>query len=554
MRLSNLHPRSISPPRRRSGSVLIVVLVVIGLLTLGAYSFSEFMLIEAASSNFHLESAQSRHAADSGVELVASYLADRTQRTSSTSYSAPTLFQNQPLGTSTDNSSENLARFSIVSPDSTDPSSRGLRFGLVDESSKINLNALVQFEIEDAQKRQFLMGIPGMTEEISDAILDWIDSDAQPRSMGAEQDAYDSDAPQVKVRNGPLESLDELLLIRGVTPDLLFGEDLNRNGLLDPNENDGATQLPLDNVDAILQRGWTDYLTINSNESNLRLDQTPKININSSDLGTLFTDVEQALGFEAAKFIIAYRTVAQTNSGSGQTGNRGGGGAGGRGGRGGGGGGGNRGGQSSSGGSSPSGQPQELVGGIDISGGGKVTVASLYELIGKQMTAKVDGKDTTLKSPWENDPAAMPQYLPTLFDTFSIDDKPARPGRININQAPQEVMMNIPGLEPQVVQAIVSSQDKTGASDSSPDRQTAGWLVSRQLVTLAQMIELDPFLTTQGDVYRFQVVGYNELQGPMVRLEAILDASELNPKLLKFQDLSRLGSGFTRQQLGVSPP
>ena len=114
--------------------------------------------------------------------------------------------------------------------------------------------------------------------------------------------------------------------------------------------------------------------------------------------------------------------------------------------------------------------------------------------------------------------------------------------------------MNIPGLEPQIVQAIVSSQDKTGASDSSPDRQTAGWLVSRQLVTLAQMIELDPFLTTQGDVYRFQVVGYHELQGPMVRLEVILDASELNPKLLKFQDLTRLGSGFTRQQLGVSPP
>ena len=34
-------------------------------------------------------------------------------------------------------------------------------------------------------------------------------------------------------KNGPLETVEELLLVRGVTPQLLFGADINRNGQLD---------------------------------------------------------------------------------------------------------------------------------------------------------------------------------------------------------------------------------------------------------------------------------------------------------------------------------
>lgn len=526
--------RSQDNPRfahRRTASVLLVVLVVISLLSLGAYTFSEFMLIEAASSNFHFSSAQSRVAADSGVELVASYLADKTQRTSALSYNAPTLFQNQSVGSGSNGEEDLFARFSIVSPVSSDLSGSKIRFGLVDESSRINLNALVEYDLDEMQQRQFLMGIPGMTAEIADAILDWIDGDSTPRPSGAEQDTYNGLNPPVTISDGPLTSLDELLLVRGITPELLFGEDLNRNGLLDPNENDGPAQPPNDNADGQLQRGWNEYFTIHSRESNVRADGTAKININNSDLGALYTAVEQELGLETAKFIIAYRTVQPTQEG-GQPSR-------GRRGR-------NRGATSS--------QPPELVGGIDISGGGKVTVASLYELIGKELQVRVDGQDTTLKSPWQNDSSAMIQYLPTLFDSFSLDEEAHRTGRININQAPAEVLMNIPGLDPQAQQSILSAQDVLEGTDDSPDRRTAGWLVIRQIIPLEKMIELDPYLTTQGDVFRFQVLGYHQQGGPMIRLEAILDATGLNPQLLQFQDLTRLGSGYSREQLGVPLP
>ena len=90
------------------------------------------------------------------------------------------------------------------------------------------------YEEDGAQK--LLMTLPGMTEPIADAILDWIDPDSDQRTLGAEQEYYSSLSPPYAPRNGPLGSIEELLLVRDVTPALLFGADLNRNGLIEANE------------------------------------------------------------------------------------------------------------------------------------------------------------------------------------------------------------------------------------------------------------------------------------------------------------------------------
>ncbi len=84
--------------------------------------------------------------------------------------------------------------------------------------------------------RKLLMGLPGMTEEIADAILDYMDEDDEPREFGAERDAYASLEPPYEPKNGPLHTVEELLLVLGVTPYLLFGTDANRNGLADMHE------------------------------------------------------------------------------------------------------------------------------------------------------------------------------------------------------------------------------------------------------------------------------------------------------------------------------
>ena len=64
---------------------------------------------------------------------------------------------------------------------------------------------------------------------VADAILDWIDPDDAPRPFGAEADYYQGLAVPYAPRNGVPQCLEELLLVRGVTRDLLFGADANFN-------------------------------------------------------------------------------------------------------------------------------------------------------------------------------------------------------------------------------------------------------------------------------------------------------------------------------------
>ena len=68
-------------------------------------------------------------------------------------------------------------------------------------------------------------------------------------------------------RNGPFKTLRELLLVRGVTEALFYGEDTNLNGRLDYNERDGDESYPVDNGDYVLNKGWAAYLTCYSSST-----------------------------------------------------------------------------------------------------------------------------------------------------------------------------------------------------------------------------------------------------------------------------------------------
>ena len=106
-----------------------------------------------------------------------------------------------------------------------------------------------------------LMFLPGMTEEAADSILDWIDEDDEARPNGAEVDYYSTLPMPYAPKNAPLETVDELLLVKGVYPALLFGSDSNRNGVLDGNEP-RPDALGIDDPDGSMVRGWAGYLTL----------------------------------------------------------------------------------------------------------------------------------------------------------------------------------------------------------------------------------------------------------------------------------------------------
>ena len=92
---------------------------------------------------------------------------------------------------------------------------------LIDESAKIPLN-----RADEAMLRHVLtnVGVTGdAQEELADAILDWRDPDSMKRLHGAEADFYLHLPTPYRPKNGPFDSVDELLLVKGVTRDLFYG-------------------------------------------------------------------------------------------------------------------------------------------------------------------------------------------------------------------------------------------------------------------------------------------------------------------------------------------
>jgi len=264
-------------------------------------------------------------------------------------------------------------------------------YGAVDESSKLNVNA--------ATKEQ-LMALPKMTDGIAAAIIDWRDADDDPQPEGIEGSYYAGLAHPYKIRNAPLRTMRELLLVRGVTEELLFGEDTNGNGMLDDNEDDGETTPPNDNRDGRLDRGWFAYLTVYSYEFNRDGYGIKRLNIKTADESTL----AQRLNLEgwAAKSIVKAREQKSF---------------------------------------------EHLVDLLDVkrdtSGGQKAGTS----------------EDINSRGEDEKDQPVTLTMFKQLVDRITLKDEELLAGRININTACREVIRMLPEVDDTLAAAIVERRD-----------------------------------------------------------------------------------------------
>ena len=512
----------------RRGAILLLVLVVVSLLSLVAMTFAELMRSEYLATRLHGRQVQARVATDSGIDMLLAFLAQDEEliKDQGGIYDNPAAFQQGKVYAANwldDDDRRRRCNFSIVAPTvQEDGMIGGARFGLEDESARVNLNTLLVADAaEEGGGRRILMALPGMSEspDIADAILDWIDPDDETREFGAEIDYYSGLNPPYAPKNGPLETIEELLLVKGVTPELLLGADWNLNHSLELNEQEfSATVGGVDNSDGALNHGWAAYLTLYSAERNLRPDGTAKIDVNGDDLEKLHDDLEEALGAEMATFIVAYRQAGPYNGS----------------------------------------QRGERIGSrkLDLKRPGSVKLQTVLDLVGPNVRPSFPGDDgrqerVVLKTPFPDNPIAMRFFLPLLMDHLSVNPQPTIPGRININQAPRTVLLGIPGLEPETVDEIISTRDFE-VTDERPERRHETWLLSEGIVDLDQMKELMPFVTGGGRVYRAQIVGYFDEGGPSFRIETVIDATSDVPRVLFWRDISHLGRGYPLSWLGVS--
>lgn len=202
----------VSPPAPR-GIALIIVMVVITFFSILAAAFAYRMKVETRLARNATYNAEMDWLGRSGVELAKYVIA--VQRTIP---NEPYDSLNQKWAGGPGNSNSVLAhvrlqdielgrgRFSVKITDCE----RKINLNLANELMLNHVLAVIGVEASEAA------GIVG-------SILDWIDPDDQTHLNGAENDYYRSLDPPYRAKNGPLDDINELLLVKGVTPELFWG-------------------------------------------------------------------------------------------------------------------------------------------------------------------------------------------------------------------------------------------------------------------------------------------------------------------------------------------
>ena len=246
MKLTNGQDRNYVSSRSRVGAVLIIVLwIAFGLVGITLY-FGQSMFFEYKGANQSIAGAQAEQANNGALRYFFYTLNNALEEEGD--FPSELIMQTEQIqiGQATvwmlGRSGETVTL--------TDP-----HFGVIDECAKININT-APFEVLEL--------LPTITPEFAAAIVDWRDEDDDVTENGAEALMYSLQSLPYGCKNAPFETVEELRLVYGATVEMLYGEDTNLNGVLDPSENDGMQTPPLDNQDGILNFGILEHVTIYS--------------------------------------------------------------------------------------------------------------------------------------------------------------------------------------------------------------------------------------------------------------------------------------------------
>lgn len=274
--------------------MLVAVLWCLALLSIIVFGVLHTARMDLMVMKNYGDRVQAHYLALAGIEKAKALLyQDALQRSRSrvnhdgALYNAPEQFRNVTLG---------RGEFSVFRRGRMDEGG-GIIYGISDEESRLNVNTASPQELEKLQD---------MTPDIIAAIVDWRDSDNTVSQDGAESDYYLSLRPPYVARNGPFQTLRELLMVRGITPALLLGRDSARGGRVELQE--GGEQGASDSLD----RGWAPLLTVNSAIDNVNAAGEQRVNIQSADESAL--SAVNGITPDVAKAIVAYRGQHQFQS------------------------------------------------------------------------------------------------------------------------------------------------------------------------------------------------------------------------------------------------
>jgi type II secretory pathway component PulK len=271
--------------RRSTGSVLIIVLwVAIGLVSIALY-FANQMTYELRASDNRVSGLQADQAIEGGARYVAWALYNYATN-GAVPVSAQLHCEAVPVGD---------AKFWLIGRNPVEENSTEPYFGLVDEGGKLSLNNA---------STNVLQYLPNMSIDLADAVQDWRGTNGMI--------SLDYNSLGYLPKYAPFETLDELRLVYGASLEFLAGEDINRNGVLDKNENDA-------NSSGELNPGLFEYVTAYTREPNFHADGSSLTNVNTaseSRIKSLFQTLGTSRAQQLWNAIRIRRTQNQTFSGA----------------------------------------------------------------------------------------------------------------------------------------------------------------------------------------------------------------------------------------------
>jgi len=209
----------------KSGSVLIIVLWVVGLLAMFVTAFAFDMHIEAKIVSTWRKKLKADYLAKAGIELARMALLETSD---------PDVTNPEASGYVA-NGSDSARRTATVSlaRGSGAELSRPLGEGTITvrirpENARINLNSIINVDNRDETFGLWeplfeTAGVPfDQRDTLIDCLIDWIDQDELTHMNGAESEYYETLVPPYKSKNAPIDTVDELALIKGfndVIPD-----------------------------------------------------------------------------------------------------------------------------------------------------------------------------------------------------------------------------------------------------------------------------------------------------------------------------------------------
>ncbi len=234
-----------------------MTLLVIALLAGLTIGFSEESATETDLTSYWKDQQKAGYLAASGVHTILGVLA-------------------RDLKAGTNSLGEDWDQITLPIPRAYDEEGSSLVCRLADESGKLNLNFLVTPEGVSDEKRESqirrLLKILGLKEGLADPLLDWLDADSEERPEGAEESYYKSLEEPYPCRNGPFQTLRQVLLVKGMRELFSCGTGSER-GLME------------------------DYFTVHSNGL---------ININTASVAVL-QSLSEGMDKSLAEAVVEYR-------------------------------------------------------------------------------------------------------------------------------------------------------------------------------------------------------------------------------------------------------